>query len=67
MVQSINKHCGGSFRKQLSEVMDVFWKSPLQKTRQGTLNRLKEREIVLFRLVFLLLLGSSGVALFFSG
>lgn len=42
MVQSINKHCGGSLRKQRSEVMDVFWKSPLRKTGQGALNKLKE-------------------------
>lgn len=43
MVQSINKHCGGSLRKQLSEVMDVFRKSPLQKTRQGALKKLKKK------------------------
>lgn len=66
MVQSINKHCSGSLRKQLSEVMAVFSKSPLQKTGQGALNKLKERKTVPFCLV-ILLLGSSGAALFFPG
>lgn len=67
MVQSINKHCGGSLRKQLSEVTDIFWKSPLQKTGQGALNKLKERKQALFCLVILLLLGSSGATVFYPG
>lgn len=45
-VQSINKHCGGSLGKQLSEVMDVFWKSPSQKTGLGALNKLKGKTVL---------------------
>lgn len=67
MVQSIKQHCGGSLRKQLSEVMDVFRKNPLQKTGQGVLNKLKERKTALFCLVILLLLGFSSAALLYPG
>lgn len=66
MVQSISKHGGGSLRKQLSEVVDVFWKSPLQMTGQEALNKLKGQKTVLLLLV-ILLLGSSDATLFYPG
>lgn len=67
MVQSTKKHCGGILRKQLSEVMGVFWKSPLQNTGHRALNKLRERKTVLFCLVVLLLLGFRGATLFYPG
>lgn len=65
-VQSVKKHCGGSLRKQLSEVVDVFWKSPSQKTGLGALNKLKGKT-VLICLGFLFLLGSSDATLSYLG
>lgn len=47
MVQFISKHCGGTCGKQLSEVMDVFWKSRLQKTGSTEQAQRKERSAVL--------------------
>lgn len=55
---SINKHCGGILRKQLAEVMGVFWKNSLPKTGQGALIEFREKETVLFSLAPLLLSGS---------
>lgn len=66
MVQSMSKHGDGSLRKQLSEVVDVFWKSPLQMTGQETLNKLKGQKMVLLFLV-ILLLGCSDASLFYPG
>lgn len=65
--RSINKHCGGILRRQLAEVMGVFWKSSLPVTGQGALIKVREREIVLFSLAILLLLGSRSAALFYPG
>lgn len=64
---SINKHCGGILRKQLAEVMGVFWKNSLPKTGQGALIEFRERETVLFSLAPLLLSGSRSAALFYPG
>lgn len=64
---SINKHCGGSLRKQLAKVRDAFWKSSLPKTGQGALIKLRQTETVLFSLAILLLLGSRSAALFCPG
>lgn len=66
MIQSMSKHGGGSLRKQLSEVVDVFWKSLLQMTGQETLNKLKGQKTVLLFLV-ILLLGFSDATLFYPG
>lgn len=63
---SINKHCGGILRKQLAEVMGVFWKSSLPVTGQGALIKFREREIVLFSLA-ILLLGFRSAGLFYPG
>lgn len=64
---SINKHCSGILRKQLAEVMGVFWKNSLPKTGQGALIEFRERETVLFSLAILLLSGSRSAALFYPG
>lgn len=65
-VQSLSKHGGSSLRKQLSEVVDVFWKRPLQTTGQEVLNKLKGQKTVLLFLV-ILLSGSSDATLFYPG